>query len=184
MSAVAVWLVGGMLAAAPASASAAPDVEVLEYEPVECTDMCYVVLPPVPNPKGLVAAGTTVVLRAAAGPLATVTTLTTALTGQTLTQNATGQNVGGAGGLGRTSLSLQCTAAGTSAVAVGITSCFARGADGSVHHVPRSGAKPGPGDAAVGAVLDVPAQRYQVCVASQAVLQDGRYIAAPLACSG
>lgn len=168
----------------PASGAAAPDLEVLDYEPVTCTDMCFINVPTVPNPKGIVAAGATTVLRAAEGPMTTITTLTKALTGETLTQNATGQNVGGAGGLSRTNLSIQCTAVGTPAIAVGITACHARGENGAVYHVPRTGAKPGPGDASVGAVLDVPAQRYQVCVASQAILQNNRYVTAPLACSG
>jgi hypothetical protein len=79
---------------------------------------------------------------------------------------------------------VQCTAVATPAIAVGVTACYAVGANGAVYHVPRSGAKPGSADAAVGAVLDVPAQRYQVCVGSQAVLQNNRYLSAPVSCSG
>jgi hypothetical protein len=175
------------LAVAPAQGHASAlstDLEILDYKPVTCMDECYINVPTVPNYKTLISSGTTTVLKAAQGPVATVTTLTKALTGQTLTQNGTGQNVGGAGGLGRTNLSVECTAVGTPAIAVGITSCYARGANGAVYHVPRTGAKPGPGDTSVGAVLDVPAQSYQVCVASQAVMQDNRYITAPTACSG
>lgn len=158
--------------------------EVQDYRPVECRDACDVNLPPVPDAKRWVATGTTTVLSAAEGPLATITTLTKALTGETLTQSASGQNVGGTGGLSRTNLSVQCTAVATKAVAVGITTCYAHGADGSVHHVPRTGAKTGAADAAVGAVLDIPAQRYQVCVGSHALLTDNRYVTAPIACSG
>jgi hypothetical protein len=101
--------------------------------------------------------------------------------GRTLTQVATGQNVGGT--LSSTNIALECAAVATPAVATSIQACYLLGANGVKYNVARSGAKPGPGDAAAGAVLSVPLQSYRACIDSQALYQDGTYLDAPVVCA-
>ena len=103
-------------------------------------------------------------------------------TGQTLTQTATGQNVGGT--LSTTNVAIECAAAAVPAVATGITECYLLGTDGIKRHAIRSGAKPLAADAAVSAVLSVPLQAYKACVSSQALMQDNTYLTAPPRCFG
>jgi O-acetyl-ADP-ribose deacetylase (regulator of RNase III) len=101
---------------------------------------------------------------------------------QSLTQTATGQNVGGT--LSTTTIAVECAAVAAPAVGTGVTSCYLKGANGSVYHVPRTGAKPGEADAAASAVLTVPLQDYSACVSSQALMQDNTYLTAPTQCFG
>jgi hypothetical protein len=101
---------------------------------------------------------------------------------QSLTQTATGQNVGGT--LSTTNVAIECAAAAVPAVATGVTECYLLGTDGIKRHAIRTGAKPGEADAAVSAVLSVPLQRYRACVSSQALMQDNTYLTAPAQCFG
>jgi hypothetical protein len=101
---------------------------------------------------------------------------------QTLTQTATGQNVGGT--LSQTNILVECAAASTPGVATGITSCYLEGENGAIYQVPRTGAKPGAADAAASAVVLVPLQDYKACISSQALMQDNTYLTAPVRCFG
>lgn len=136
---------------------------------------------------GTASAATTTHALPNAGALFGVTSVTTpdggglGSTGRTLTQVATGQNVGGT--LSATNIALECAAVATPAVATNIQSCFLLGANGLRYHVATSGAKPGPGDAAAGGVLSVPLQSYKACIDTQALYQDGTYLDAPLRCA-
>lgn len=121
------------------------------------------------------------------GALFGVTSVTTpdnprpAETGRSLTQVATGQNVGGT--LSSTNILVECAAVAVPAVATNIQACYLLGADGLRYHVSTSGAKPGPGDAAAGGVVSVPLQSYKACIDAQALYQDGTYLDAPLRCA-
>ncbi len=136
---------------------------------------------------GTASAATTTLPMPNTGALFGVTSITTpdggglGSTARSLTQVATGQNVGGT--LSSTNIALECAAAAVPAVATNIQACYLLGANGVRYHVATSGAKPGPSDAAAGGVLSVPLQSYKACIDTQALYQDGTYLDAPLRCA-
>ena len=136
---------------------------------------------------GTASAATTTMPMPNLGSLFGVTSVTTpdsggaAAVGRSLTQVATGQNVGGS--LSTTNVTVECAAAATVAVATDIQACYLLGANGVRYNVTDTGAKPGVADASVGGVLSVPLQSYKACIDSQALYQDGTYLDAPARCA-
>ena len=80
-------------------------------------------------------------------------------------------------------IQLDCSAtAGEPAAAVGTPDCYLIGADGRRFDAPVNKSVPGMKSAA-GGVLDLPRQRYRVCLNGRALFQDTTLMTAQLRCS-
>ena len=102
--------------------------------------------------------------------------------GRTLTESAHGQIL--ASDEATLTIALGCTAVAPDGIATSVTGCFLEAADGTRYGDEGSpGSLPGPADARVTAVTDVPRQPYRVCVSSLTFLRNNTQLFAPLVCS-
>jgi hypothetical protein len=135
-----------------------------------------------PDPTVLLTGGT-MVTRATLGPVVSVASSTIEqATHQTLNQSATGQVLDSVG-LSNT-VAVQCSASAfPNALATSVEQCYLLSRGHQRFDAVTHGALPGPADATVTAVFNVPSDKWKVCVQTNTFFQDNTYLEAPLVCS-
>jgi hypothetical protein len=129
--------------------------------------------------------GGTMVTRATVGPVFSVasTTLDTARN-QSINQAASAEILEENEEFKR--IRVQCTAnTFPGGVATGIVDCYlqSRGRDHGIFNATDDDANPGPLDVAITETIEVPTDKYRVCVRSRALFIDTTFFESPLVCS-